>query len=499
MSEKIAKYVGIDLGTSTSALAHVRDDGNPEIVPNADGERLTPSIVFFDQFEGVKLVGSAARDGGDPDRTVRHIKKHMDNPGHVVEIDGEKWTPAEISALFLAKLRRDCSQLIGRIEDVVLTVPANFNELARKATVTAGKLAGLNVKRIVNEPTAAALYYAHTRSVEGRVLVYDLGGGTLDITILDIRGDNVNILLNEGARHLGGSDFDDALIELIGEEYRKQKKRDLILNESQRRRLLAETEDTKKRLSKLNIISEKIVTENAGLAEVQISRDAFAKAIDGLLVRTVMLVEQALRNLRIQPSDIDHVVLVGGSTRIPRVQQLLEEQFGKPPLSCGNVDECVALGAALFARRAGRVSEVCNHSYGTLALIEDASTGEVRVQNSIVIPKNTPIPCSMSQTYITSEDNEDLIEVEITQGEDHDPRYVDIVGRISLEVPPGRPAGCAVTVSFSYDENQRVRARVTDEETGIQKDLDIEYEGEGILGEEDFARKYAHLREVVIA
>ncbi|MEM9016852.1 MAG: Hsp70 family protein [Verrucomicrobiota bacterium] len=499
MADQTARYVGIDLGTSTSALAHVRDDGNPEIVPNCDGERLTPSVVFFDQFEGVKLVGSAAKDGGDPDRTVRHIKKHMDDPSHVVKIDGETWTPTEISALFLAKLRKDCSRLIGRIEDVVITVPANFNELARKATVTAGRLAGMTVKRIVNEPTAAALYYAHSQSVSGRVLVYDLGGGTLDITVLDILGDEVDILLSEGARHLGGSDFDDALIELIGEEYRIQNGRDLILDESQRRRLLAATEDTKKRLSKLNHVSEKIGNEDAGLAEVELSRDAFEEAIKGLLTRTVMLVEQALDNLGMEPGDIDHVVLVGGSTRIPKVQELLTKQFGKPPISCGNVDECVALGAALFARRARKVSEVCNHSYGTLALIEDATTGEARVQNSVVIPKNTPIPCSMSQTYMTSEDNEELIEVEITQGEDHDPRYVDIIGKISLRVPPGRPAGCQVTVTYSYDENQRVRAQVYDEESGLRKDIDIEYKGEGVLLDDEVERKSAYLKQVKIA
>ncbi|MDF1862241.1 MAG: Hsp70 family protein [Verrucomicrobiales bacterium] len=499
MADKHARFVGIDLGTSTSALAHVREDGNPEIVPNCDGERLTPSVVFFDQFEGVKLVGSAAKDGGDPDRTVRHIKKHMDDPSFVVEIDGEKWTPTEISALFLAKLRKDCSQLIGKIDEVVITVPANFNELARKATVTAGRLAGLIVRRIVNEPTAAALFYAHTQAVQGRIMVYDLGGGTLDITVLDVKGDNVDILLSEGARHLGGSDFDDILIELIGEEYKKQNGRDLVLDESQRRRLLASTEDIKKRLSKLNQVSEKIGSEDVGLAEVALSRDAFENAIRGLLTRTVMLVEQALDNLGIGTDDIDHVVLVGGSTRIPRVQELLEKQFGKPPISCGNVDECVALGAALFAQKARRVSEVCNHSYGTLALIEDAATGEAKVQNSVVIPKNTPIPCSMSQTYMTSEDNEELIEVEITQGEDEDPRYVDIVGKIGLRVPPGRPAGCRVTVTYSYDENQRVCAQVYDEESGLRKNIDIEYKGEGVLREDEIERKSAYLKQVKIA
>ena len=499
MSENKAMFVGIDLGTSTSALAHVRADGNPEIVPNADGERLTPSVVFFDRFEGVKLIGSAAKDGGDPERTVRHIKKRMDDPSFVVEMDGEKWTPTEISALILSKLRKDCAKIIGHIEDVVITVPANFNELARKATVTAGRLAGLKVRRIVNEPTAAALYYAHTQSIRGRVLVYDLGGGTLDITILDIEGDNVDILLSEGARHLGGSDFDEILIDLIGQKYLEQNGRELILDSAQRRRLLAMSEDTKKRLSKLNVVSEKIGSEEHGLAEVELTRDDFEEAIKRLLTRTIMLLEQALDTLGLTPQDIDHVVLVGGSTRIPKVQELLTRQFGKPPVSCGNVDECVALGAALFAQRARRVSEVCNHSYGTLAIIEDALTGVAKVQNSVVIPKNTPIPCSMSQTYVTSENNEELIEVEITQGEDHDPRYVDIVGKISLRVPPGRPAGCAVTVTYSYDENQRVRAQVYDEESGLRKDVDIEYEGDGVLKEAEIERKSAYLKQVKIA
>jgi molecular chaperone DnaK len=499
MSEKQAIYVGIDLGTSTSALAHVRPDGNPEIVPNADGERLTPSVVFFDRYEGVKLVGSAAKDGGDPDRTVRHIKKHMDDPSYVVEIDGEKWTPTEVSALILAKLRKDCARIIGQIDEVVITVPANFNELARKATVTAGRLAGLKVRRIVNEPTAAALYYAHTQGVRGRVLVYDLGGGTLDITVLDVDSDRIDILLSEGARHLGGSDFDEILLELIAEKFREQNGRELVLDATQRRRLLAAAEDTKKRLSKLSVVSEKIGTEAYGLAEVELTRDSFEEAIRRLLTRTVMLLEQALDTLGLSPQDVDHVVLVGGSTRIPKVQELLTRHFGKAPVSCGNVDECVALGAALFAQRARRVSEVCNHSYGTLAIIEDARTGIAKVRNSIVIPKNTPIPCSMSQTYITSEDNEELIEVEITQGDDPDPRYVDIVGKISLRVPPGRPAGCAVTVTYSYDENQRVRAQVYDEESGLRKDIAIEYEGAGVLNEHDIERKSAYLKQVRIA
>jgi len=493
------KYVGIDLGTSTSGLAHVKADGTPEIVPNMDGERLTPSIVYFDRFEGVKLIGSSARDGGDPDRTVHNIKKHMDDPSFFIEMDGQKWTPTEISALILTKLKQDCSNIIGEIDEIVITVPANFNELARNATATACRLAGLTVSRLVNEPTAAALYYAQARNISGKVMVYDLGGGTLDITILNIDGDKIDILLSEGARHLGGSNFDEIVIEILAQEYQKQNGADLFQDERQRRRVLTMSEDAKKMLSKLKHITETVGNETDGAARIDLTRDLFEKAISNLLTRTVMLVEQALDSLDLKPDDIDHVVLVGGSTRIPIVPQTLRDEFGFDPISCGNVDECVALGAALFAKQARRVSEVCNQSYGTIAIIEDAASGESSLRNSIVIPKNTAIPCSMSQTYMTSEDNEKLIEVEITQGEDLDPRYVDIVGKISLEVPPNRPAGCEVTVTYSYDENQRVKATIHDEESGTSKNIDIEYEGDGVLSEEDIVRKSAYLKQITVA
>jgi molecular chaperone DnaK len=201
----MAQHVGIDLGTTLSGLAYLKGDGTPEIVPNSDGERLTPSVVYFDAHEDVKLVGSAARDGGDPERTIFQIKRHMDDPDHVLEIDGKKWTPSEISALILSKLKRDCEKIIGEIREVVITVPANFNELARKSTIAAAEMAGMKVKRLVNEPTAAAVYYAQTQNVQGRVLVFDMGGGTLDVTILEVKGGSIRILTSEGARHLGGA------------------------------------------------------------------------------------------------------------------------------------------------------------------------------------------------------------------------------------------------------------------------------------------------------
>lgn len=494
----MAEFVGIDLGTTLSGLAYLKQDGNPEIVPNADGERLTPSVVYFDAHEEVKLVGSAARDGGDPNRTIYQVKRHMDDPDHFVEIDGRKWTPAEISALILSKLKRECSRIVGEIENVVITVPANFNELARKSTIAASEMAGMKVRRLVNEPTAAAVFYAHSQGVRGKVMVFDLGGGTLDVTVLEVDGDSFRILTSEGARHLGGSNFDEKLLELYADQYRKQTNAELFTDERQRRRVLHAAEDAKKMLSKLQRVNDTIGNDVNGIARIDLTREQFEKLVSKLLTRSIMLVEQALASIKLTPKDIDHVVLVGGSTRIPKVKTALEKFFGKAPKSCGNVDEAVALGAALFAKKSARVREVCNASYGTLAYIVNKKTGEEGIRNSIVISKDTPIPCSKTQVYITSEPNERFIEVDITQGEDEDPRFVDVIGKITLEVPPNRPAGCEVAVTYSYDENQRVRALVVDKESGRSQEIAVTYKGAGILTEEELSNRRIMLRQLRI-
>lgn len=495
----MAEYVGIDLGTTLSGLAYLKGDGTPEIVPNADGERLTPSVVYFDAHEDVKLVGSAARDGGDPDRTIFQIKRHMDDPDYVVKIDGKDWTPSEISALVLAKLKRECERIIGEIRQVVITVPANFNELARKSTIAAAEMAGMKVKRLVNEPTAAAVYYAQTQNVQGKVLVFDMGGGTLDVTILEVKGSAIRILTSEGARHLGGSNLDDLLLSAFEEQYRAQTGKGLFTDERHRRRILQSAEDAKKMLSKLQRVNDTVANDqNSGLARIEFTRDGFESLIQKMLTRTILLVEQALDSAGLKTSEVDHVVLVGGSTRIPKVKKVLEKFFGKTPKSCGNVDECVALGAALFAKSSAKIQEVCNASYGTLAMVYNATTGEEKVANSVVIPKNTPIPCSQAQIYQTSEDNEQVIEVDITQGEDEDPRFVDVIGRLTLEVPPNRPKGCEVEVTFSYDENQRVQARVLDKQSGRVKEVSVTYRGAGVLSAEELERRSKHLRAMRI-
>jgi molecular chaperone DnaK len=386
-------------------------------------------------------------------------------------------------------MQRDGSRMIGPVRDVVLTVPANFNELARRATLAAGRIAGLNVVRLVNEPTAAALYYAHARQLEGRIMVYDLGGGTLDITILEVDRGGIRCLTSEGAGRLGGSDFDERILELMGEAYQHAHGVGLWDSELERRRVLQSGEDLKKMLSKLRLASETVGNPAGGMARIELSREDFEVAVSRLFTRTILLVEQALDSVGLAPADIDHVALVGGGTRMPRVRTMLQDYFGKEPVNCGNVDECVALGAALFAKKGADVQEVCNHSYGTLALVEDAATGKQTYANTVVIPKNTPIPCEKSQTYVTSEDNEESIDVEITQGEDTDPRYVDVVGRISLKVPRNRPAGCEVTVTYRYDENQRVHAQVLDERSGKVTEVAVTYEGVGVLTDEQIEKR----------
>ena len=252
-------------------------------------------------------------------------------------------------------------------------------------------------------------------------------------------------------------------------------------------------------LSKLQRVNDTVANDqNSGLARIDLTREGFEGLIRKMLTRTILLVEQALDSAGLKLSEVDHVVLVGGSTRIPKVKKVLEKFFGKTPKSCGNVDECVALGAALFAKSSAKIQEVCNASYGTLAMIYNAATGEEKVANSVVIPKNTAIPCSRSQVYQTSEDNEKVIEVDITQGEDEDPRFVDVIGRLTLEVPPNRPKGCEVEVTFSYDENQRVQARVLDKASGRVKEVAVTYRGAGVLSEDELKRRSQHLRAMRI-
>lgn len=484
---------GIDLGTTFSALARLNGIGRPEIVPNNEGERITPSAVYFDDEEaGAIRVGLEAVNCRqlNPDRAVRWIKRHMGDKTWKKSVDGRDWSPEEISSLILKKLKQDCS-IETPIQDVVISVPAFFDEVRRKATMDAGKMAGLNVIGIVNEPVAAALYYATTQNVNGRVLVYDLGGGTFDVTILDIDGSNMKIVCSQGDHALGGVDFDKKVIELLEQAYHKEYNAKLIRSEQDRAKYEDEAEDIKKTLSRRNSV-RKIIYGAEGSVRVEITREQLEKAIEPLVSRTEMLIEVALQEAKSEVSQITKVLLVGGSTRIPVVRQRLEQKFGVAPEIAVNVDECVALGAAIHAGltllrdapekvaqgiAAGlkdvKLKDVCNHSYGTICAPIDEQTGRHVIRNSIILKKNTPLPCESKQTFYTMFDGQSELQVAITQGEDEDPKYVNRIATETFKLPENRPANRPIHVCYSYDVNQRMHCRFRDEDSGSV--LEVEF------------------------
>ena len=332
-SHNKTNIAGIDLGTTFSAAAILNAIGKPEIVPNADSERLTPSAIFFDEEQSDMVrVGIEALNSRhlNPQRAVRWIKRHMGDKNYRKKIDGKDWTPVELSSLILKKLKQECSSENGQISDVVISVPAHFDEVRRKATMDAGALAGLNVIGIVNEPVAAALYYATTREISGNILIYDLGGGTFDVTIMNASGRQMDIICSQGEHAIGGIDFDRKIFELLEKHYRDKFGVELINSDEDRAKYEDEAEDIKKTLSRREV-ARKLIYGSAGSVRVEITREAFEQSISALIGRTDMLLEAALEEASLKPCDIDKVILAGGSTRIPLIQKRLEEIFGIVP------------------------------------------------------------------------------------------------------------------------------------------------------------------------
>jgi molecular chaperone DnaK len=485
---------GIDLGTTFSALARLNELGRPQIIPNSEGERITPSAVYFDDEEvGAIRVGLEALNCRqlNPDRTVRWVKRHMGDSNWKKTLDGRDWTPEEISSLILKKLAQDGSVEYGPIQDVVISVPAHFDEVRRKATMDAGTLAGLNVIGIVNEPVAAALYYATTQPVNGRVLVYDLGGGTFDVTIMDVDGHDMNIVCSQGDHALGGVDFDRKVLELFEQLYRDHYHTELIQSDQDRARYEDEAEDVKKTLSRRST-ARHILYGPAGSLRIEITREQFEKAIEPLVSRTEILIEVALQEAQSKVSDITQVLLVGGSTRLPVVHKRLTEKFGFAPDNAVNVDESVALGAAIHAGltllrdapekvapgivaglRDVKLKDVCNHSYGTICAPLDETTGRPTIRNTILLKKNTPLPCEATQTFYTMAEGQTELQVIVTQGEDEDPEFVNRIAAEIFELPPDRPANRPIRVRYSYDVNQRMHCTFLDEDSG--RSLEVEF------------------------
>jgi len=487
------KIVGIDLGTTFSALAALNTIGKPEIVPNAEGERITPSAICFDEDDaqiirvGVEAINSRYIN---PARCIRWVKRNMGDSDFGVDIDGHTYNAAELSSLILKKLKQDAS-VDGPVEDVVISVPAHFDEVRRKATMDAGKLAGLNVIGIVNEPVAAALYYATTRPVSGKVLVYDLGGGTFDVTIMEVCGQDIKILCSQGDHALGGVDFDKKIIEFFEKAYFGKFKTPLIDSQQMRAKYEDQAEDVKKTLSRRPSAKTMLYGPSGSMA-IEIQRQDFEKTIAPLITRTGMMIEVALQEASLKAGDISKVLLVGGSTRIPLVTAKLKEIFGVEPETAVNVDEAVALGAAVHAGlcmmrdnpasvpagiagglRSIKLIDVCNHSYGTICARTDEKTGKRFAQNYIILKKNTPLPCELSRIFYTVSDNQQQLDITITQGEDADPEYVNVIATEIFKLPPGRGANRPVKVTYSYDVNQRMHCAFEDVDSGSRLDVEL--------------------------
>ncbi len=490
----MSTIAGIDLGTTFSAISVLNSIGNAQIVPNSEGERITPSAVYFDDEQtDIIRVGREAVNSRhiNPARSARWIKRHIGDEDYSKNIDGKNWTAVELSSLILRKLKQDCSAEFGKIQDAVISVPAHFDEIRRKATMDAGTMAGLNVIGIVNEPVAAALYYAAANNITGKVLVYDLGGGTFDATILDIKSKDIRIICSQGDHKLGGVDFDKKILEIFEDRYQSKYNCALIQNDEDRAKYEDEAEDVKKTLSS-RTNAKRILYGPKGSLRIEITREDFNSAISDLVARTDMLLEVILEEANCSAGDINKVLLVGGSTRIPVIQQKLEQKFGFAPEIAVNVDECVALGAAIHAGliklrqqpaevaagiAAGlkdiKLKDVCNHSYGTICAPLDEETGKHVIANSIILKKNTPLPCEVTQRFYTMVDNQRQVRAVITQGEDTDPKYVNKIAEETFDLPPDRPANRPIKVSYSYDLNQRMHCKFEDEET--QKLLEVDF------------------------
>jgi len=515
----MANIVGIDLGTTFSSLAILNAIGEPEIVPSADGERLTPSAIFFDEQDSdIIRVGLEAVNSRhiNPQRSVRWIKRHMGDVKYRRNINGKDWTAVELSALILKKLEQECSAQHGQIRDAVISVPAHFDEVRRKATMDAGIMAGLNVIGIVNEPVAAALYYATSREVSGRVLVYDLGGGTFDVTIMDVKGHKMDIICSQGDHALGGIDFDRKILQMLEQSYRENFDAELITCDEDRAKYEDEAEDIKKTLSR-RTVARKMLYGPAGNKKTQITREMFEQAISPLIARVDILLEVALEEAGVEPSGIDKVLLVGGSTRIPLVRRHLKEMFGFAPDTTVNVDECVALGAALHAGltmlrekpdkvpagvssglRDINLTDVCNHSYGTICAPVDRQTGRRIIENRIILKKNTPLPCEASQMFYTMSKGQTELEVTITQGEDTDVEYVNKIATHKFTLPPGRSAKCPIKVTYSYDMNQRMHCRFQDLQSGRVLEVDFGPDENGKMSQGEVKQKADQLEALKV-
>lgn len=519
----MGKYIGIDLGTTFSCMAYIDENGQPVIIPNREGKNTTPSTVLFEG--NTTIVGEEAKNQSilEPSNFEQFVKRHMGERDYFfTTTSGEKFSPEAVSAIVLAKMKADAEEYLGEpVDGAVITVPAYFNESQRKATMDAGSIAGLNVLSIINEPTAAALAFGISKGSEKTqtIMVYDLGGGTFDVTVLRFDNENITVLGTAGDRKLGGYDFDERIIKAVMEDA-ASKGMSIQDDEIARQDLQLKAEEAKKTLStreKANIV----LNIGGRPYKYTLTRDDFVDLVEPLLFKTVGSMETACDEAGIEYSDLDKILLVGGSTRIPLVRDSIEEETGITPSSEVHPDEAVAIGAAFHVldaikieqRKAERgestnkkvlnatIPEPVKHytfkdvtSHGIGIVVTDRNDGEM---NSVILPKNTQVPASYTNQYTTTVPYQERLNVQVTQGEEEDLRYVTIIGTAEIEIAP-REKLVEIEVTISCDENSIIHVKVYD--LDLQRDLgEIHIDRISNLNEEEVRQNQQRISKLDIS